>query len=65
MFKDLKDRNVETFLMFLINFFSGFHQLINDPGVEIMSDLEEGICGWMTVNFLLDLVGSTGRQTDR
>ena len=30
-----------------------------------MSDLEEGICGWMTVNFLLDLVGSTGRQTDR
>jgi len=38
---------------------SGFHQLINDPGVEIMSDLEEGICGWMTVNFLLDLVGST------
>jgi len=37
---------------------SGFIQLKNDPGVEIMSDLEEGICGWMTVNFLLDLVNT-------
>eukprot|EP00088_Acartia_fossae_P011451 TRINITY_DN15819_c0_g1_i3.p1 TRINITY_DN15819_c0_g1~~TRINITY_DN15819_c0_g1_i3.p1 ORF type:complete len:426 (-),score=53.73 TRINITY_DN15819_c0_g1_i3:391-1668(-) len=35
---------------------SGFIQLAGDPGVEIMSDLEEGLCGWMTVNFLLDLV---------
>ncbi|XP_023328506.1 ectonucleoside triphosphate diphosphohydrolase 5 isoform X3 [Eurytemora carolleeae] len=39
---------------------SGFKIVSGDPGVEIMSDLEEGIFGWVTVNFLLDKLGEPG-----
>ena len=45
-----------------IGIFLGFKIVSGDPGVEIMSDLEEGIFGWVTVNFLLDKLGEPGQE---